>query len=160
MRPSTPLRPEPPPPGSARATIRQPTGAEELKAKIAQLHNALVQVRAYRKNLTRSFYDIGVVLRDIQARKLYEAKGYGSFEAFLEREIDFGKTTALKLVRISATFIKEAALDIGLDRLMQAIQVLELPSDAAPRNASSPGSAPPAAAKLALPLKPPLGRVG
>jgi hypothetical protein len=151
---------EPPPPGSARATIRAPLGAEELKDKIGQLHNALLQVRAYRKNLNKSFYDIGVVLRDIQQRKLYEAKGYGSFEAFLEREIDLGKTLALKLVRVSVMFIKEAAVEIGMDRLLQAIQVLELTNDSAPKNSASPGSAPPAAPKLALPLKPPLGRVG
>src|SRR5438270_2584746 len=88
---------EPPPPGSARATIRVPRGAEELKAKIGELHNALLQIRSYRKNLNKGFYDIGGVLKDVQQRKLYEAKGYGSFEAFLEREIDLGKTTALKL---------------------------------------------------------------
>ena len=50
---------EPPPPGSARATIRVPTGAEELKAKIGELHNALVQIRSYRKNLNKGFFDIG-----------------------------------------------------------------------------------------------------
>jgi hypothetical protein len=151
---------EPPPPGSARATIRSPSGAEELKAKIGQLHNALLQVRAYRKNLAKSFYDVGVVLRDIQARKLYEAKGYGSFEAFLEREIDLGKTTSLKLVRVSSVFIKDAALEIGMDRVLQAIQVLEAGNESAAKQASAPGSSPPAAPKLALPLKPPLGRVG
>src|SRR5436190_8871637 len=63
---------EPPPPGSARATIRVPSGAEELKAKIGELHNALVQIRAHRKNLNKGFFDIGGVLRDIQQRKLYE----------------------------------------------------------------------------------------
>jgi hypothetical protein len=151
---------EPPPPGSARATIRSPSGAEELKAKIGQLHNALLQVRAYRKNIAKSFYDVGVVLRDIQVRKLYEAKGYGSFEAFLEREIDLGKTTSLKLVRVSCVFIKDAALEIGMDRVLQAIQVLEMGNESATKQASTPGSAPPAAPKLALPLKPPLGRVG
>src|SRR5215471_21602618 len=95
---------EPPPPGSARATIRVPTGAEELKAKIGELHNALLQIRSYRKNLNKGFFDIGGVLRDVQQRKLYEAKGYGSFEAFLEREIDLGKTTALKLIKVSSVF--------------------------------------------------------
>src|SRR6185436_20007094 len=35
---------EPPPPGSARATLRVPTGAEELKVKIGELHNALLQI--------------------------------------------------------------------------------------------------------------------
>src|SRR6187549_2616748 len=61
---------EPPPPGSARATIRVPTGAEELKAKIGELHNALVQIRSYRKHLHKGFFDIGAILRDVQQHKL------------------------------------------------------------------------------------------
>ena len=150
---------EPPPPGSARATIRAPSGAEELKARIGQLHNALLQIRSYRKNLTKSFYDIGIVLRDIQQRKLYEAKGYGSFEAFLEREIDLGKTTALKLVKVSTTFIKEAALELGMDRLFQAIQVLDVGGENSAKTGPAPAAAPPPP-RAALPLKPPLGRVG
>src|SRR5260370_27313244 len=55
---------EPPPPGSARATIRVPRGAEALKAKIGELHNALLQIRAYPKNLNKGFFAIGGVLRD------------------------------------------------------------------------------------------------
>src|SRR5450432_4701580 len=74
---------EPPLPGSARATIRVPVGADDIKAKIGDLHNSLVQIKGFRKNLHKTFYDIGGILRDIQARRLYEAKGYGTFEAFL-----------------------------------------------------------------------------
>src|SRR5262249_136830 len=116
---------EPPLPGSARATIRTPTGAEDIKAKIGDLHNALVQIKGFRKNLGKGFYDIGLILRDVQARRLYEAKGYGTFEAFLEREIDLGKTTALRLVRLSGLFLKDAAIELGMDRLFNAIMALE-----------------------------------
>src|SRR5450432_257801 len=63
---------EPPLPGSARATIRTPSGADDIKQKIGDLHNSLVQVKSLRKNLAKSFYDIGHILRDIQARRLYE----------------------------------------------------------------------------------------
>src|SRR5579859_2659653 len=122
---------EPPPPGSARATIRVPRGAEELKAKIGELHNALLQIRSYRKNLNKGFFDIGGVLRDVQQRKLYEAKGYGSFEAFLEREIDLGKTTALKLIKVSSVFAKPAALEYGMDKLFQSLAVLDASSEQA-----------------------------
>ena len=105
---------EPPLPGSARATIRVPVGADDIKAKIGDLHNALVQIKGFRKNLHKTFYDIGGILRDIQARRLYEAKGYGTFEAFLEREVDLGKTTSLRLIRVVALFLKEAALEYGM----------------------------------------------
>src|SRR6266545_3038523 len=152
---------EPPPPGSARATIRVPTGAEELKAKIGELHNALLQIRSYRKNLNKGFFDIGGVLKDIQQRKLYEAKGYGSFEAFLEREIDLGKTTSLKLIKVSTVFVKPAALEYGMEKLFQALHVLDTSGESAAKNGPTPTPPqPPSNTRLALPLKPPLGRVG
>src|SRR6185503_2853295 len=37
---------EPPLPGSARATIRTPAMAEDIKQKIAELHNSLQQIKA------------------------------------------------------------------------------------------------------------------
>jgi len=146
----------PPAPGSARATLRVPTGAEEIKAKVAGLHNALVQVRTLRKNLPKGFYDIGLLLREIQVGKLYEAKGFGSFEAFLEREIDLGKLTSLQLVRIAGVFQKEAALEAGLDRCVAALAALDAPVETSV-------IAPPVvtqSTKLPLPLKPPSSRTG
>src|SRR5439155_22908666 len=145
-------------PGSARATIRVPVGAEDIKQRISDLHNALVQIKGLRKNVNKTFYDIGTILKDIQARRLYEAKGYGSFEAFLEREIDLGKTTALKLIKVSSVFAKPAALEYGMDRLFQSLQVLDASSETTATKsgpAPSPTQAP--SARLALPLKPPLG---
>jgi len=149
---------EPPLPGSARATIRTPQHAEDIKAKIGDLHNALVQIKGLRKNLGKGFYDIGGILRDIQTRRLYEAKGYGSFEAFLEREIDLGKTTALRLVRISTTFLKEAALDYGMDRAIAALVALETTADGSigvPKAAPSGKIPEPPPSMSQLPLKPP-----
>jgi len=154
---------EPPPPGSARATIRVPRGAEELKAKIGELHNALLQIRSYRKNLNKGFWDIGGVLREVQHGRLYEAKGYGSFEAFLEREIDLGKTTALKLIKVSSIFAKPAAIEYGMERLFQALQVLDSSAGSETTQTKSgpaPSSTQATNARLALPMKPPLGRVG
>ena len=144
---------EPAPPGSARATIRTPSDAENIKAKIAELHNQVSKIRNLRKRLDKGFFDIGGILTEIQQRELYVAKGYGSFEAFLEREMDLGKQTSLKLIKIAHLFQREAALDYGMDRLLQALAALEgeiLPK-AAP---SAPGSA------QALPLKPPMRIVG
>src|SRR5207237_2756826 len=60
---------EPPLPGSARATIRVPIGSEDIKAKIGELHNALVQIKGFRKNLNKGFYDIGGILKEIQGRR-------------------------------------------------------------------------------------------
>ena len=144
---------EPPLPGSARATIRTPTGAEDIKQKIGELHNALVQIKGFRKNLAKGFYDIGGILREVQARKLYEAKGYGTFEAFLEREIDLGKLTSLRLVRVVSTFLKEAALEYGMDRVFNAITALETPPEDLPTGGGK--VPPPPLSTPSLPLRPP-----
>ena len=144
---------QPAPPGSARAPIRVPPEAEQSKAKITPLHNQTQKLRTLRKRLDKGFFEIGEVLSDIQQQDLHQAKGYGSFEAFLEREVDLGKQTSLKLIKIAHTFQRDAALDYGMDRLIQALAALEgeiLPK-AAP---SAPGSA------QALPLKPPMRIVG
>jgi len=117
----------PPPPGSARATIRVPSGAEEIKAKISHLHNAISEVRVLRKNLAHNFFEVGLVLLEIRNSRLYEARGFGTFEAFLDRELDLGKVTSLRLARISEAFHREAAMEYGMDRLLYVMTILEAP---------------------------------
>lgn len=145
---------EPAPPGSARATIRTPDDAEQIKARVAELFNQTQKIRTLRKRLEKGFFEIGLVLSEIQQQELYLAKGYGSFEAFLEREIDLGKQTSLKLIKIAHTFQQDAALDYGMDRLFAALAALEgeaaIPKPSIP---SAPGSRP------FLPLKPPTMRI-
>lgn len=144
---------EPAPPGSARATIRTPSGAEEIKQKIADLHNQTQKIKTLRKRLDKGFYEIGLLLGDIQVRELFQAKGFGTFEAFLEREIDLGKQTCLKLMKVPTVFQREAALDFGMERVFSALSALEgeLIPKAIP---SAPGSKP------GLPMKPPSRLVG
>src|SRR6185436_3874744 len=145
---------EPAPPGSARATIRVPDDAEQIKAKIAELHNQTQKIRNLRKRLDKGFFEIGQVLAEIQQQELYLAKGFGSFEAFLEREIDLGKQTSLKLIKIAHIFQQEAALDYGMDRCFAAIAALDGDSTIPKPAPSAPGSKP------ILPLKPPMRIVG
>lgn len=145
---------EPAPPGSARATIRVPDDAEQIKQRVAELFNQTQKIRTLRKRLEKGFYEIGQVLSEIQQQELYLAKGFGSFEAFLEREIDLGKQTSLKLIKIAHIFQQDAALDYGMDRLFAALAALEgesaIPKPSIP---SAPGSRP------FLPLKPPTMRI-
>jgi hypothetical protein len=134
---------EPPPPGSARATIRTPDGVEGIKAQIIELHNATSEMHSLRKNIGKNFYEIGVLLRDIQARKLYSAKGYQSFESFVDREGELGsKAIALRLAKVAAIFQREAAIEFGLDKIMEAIIVLETGAEPTKTVAGPP--APPA----------------
>jgi hypothetical protein len=121
--------------------------------RIGHLHTALTAIKASRKNLAKGFFDIGVVLKDIQARRLYEAKGFGTFEAFLEREMDIGKTTSLRLVRLVGIFQRDAAIELGMDKVFAAIEMEGL-SEARPSGKIPP---PPISTSM-LPLRPP-GRI-
>jgi len=144
---------EPPLPGSARATIRTPIDAEDIKQRVSDLHSALSKIKTFRKNLNKTFFDIGVVLKDIQTRRLYEAKRFPSFEAFVEREIDLGKTTSLRLVRVAGLFQKEGALELGMERLFTAIQAIDTAGGES--SESTPRMPPPPPSTTSLPLRPP-----
>lgn len=108
-----------------KLTVRVPAGADELKAKIGALATAAAQIRNLRRTLARSFMDIGDILAEIRDRRLYEAKGFGSFEAFLEREIDLGRVTSLRLVRAVELFQRPAALAGGMDRVLAAVAAFD-----------------------------------
>jgi hypothetical protein len=134
---------EPPKAGSARATLRTPLEADRIKASIGELHGMLQKLRALQKNLNDGFFELGVILSDIEERKLHEAKGYSNIETFAERELGVGKGLAQKLVRIPTLFQPAAAKALRLDALVRAIDAI----DGAPQTQAS---------KLAkLPLKPP-----
>jgi|GEM_PF-336785 len=116
---------EPPPPGSARATLRTPKEAEEIKGKISLLHQRIGTINSLRKKLDKTYYEIGELLGEVQRDRLFEAKGYATFESFLDREIEIPRPQALKLVRIVHTFDREAARDYPLDRLLSALSALD-----------------------------------
>jgi len=140
---------DPPRPGSARATLRTPVEADRIKARIGELHAALGRVRALRKNLGDGFYELGRVLKQIADERLYGEKGYASFEAFIERELDLSKSVALRLVRVPDVFHERAARAHGLDAVLAALDVLEESAKKPmPRKPQSPG-------RGTLPLKPP-----
>jgi len=132
--PGAPGAPKAPPP---RLTVRTPVGADELKQKIGALATATANIRNLKRSLSKSFYEIGLILKDVDERKLYEVKGYGSFEAFLEREIDLGKQLGLKLARAVEVFQRDAAIAAGLDRVQAAIAVFDGEVDLGAAHAST-----------------------
>jgi chemotaxis protein histidine kinase CheA len=143
---------EPAPPGSARATLRIPPEAEQIKARVATLHQQTSRIRALSRRLDRNFYEVGEILAEIQRLELHVAKGYSSYEAFLDREIEIGRTTALRLIRIAHTFLRETAYDYGIEKLTTALAALDgelsqgSPSTPSSRSFSAPG----------LPARPPI----
>ncbi|MEP7051960.1 MAG: hypothetical protein ABJB12_16465 [Pseudomonadota bacterium] len=137
-----------PKPGSARATLRTPDGADSIKQRIAELHHVLGHIKPLRKNLHEGFFQLGVELKRIQEEKLYEAKGFSSFEVFAERELELGKATALKLTRIPSVFLESAARHFGMAAAMAALDALDEHASNAPQRKSS-------SSRPNLPLKPP-----
>ncbi|MBN8615705.1 MAG: hypothetical protein J0L92_34235 [Deltaproteobacteria bacterium] len=121
-----------------KLTVRAPVGADELKAKIGALATATAQIRALKRTLSRSFMDVGLILVDIRDKRLYEAKGYGSFEAFLEREIELGKTASLRLARAVELFQRPAAVAGGMDKVLAAVAAFD--GDAADNQGAPPTS--------------------
>lgn len=139
---------EPPRPGSARATLRTPAQADRIKARIGELHAALGRVRGLKKNLSDGFFELGRVLKHIADERLFDGKGYATFEAFVEREIDVGgKAVALKLARLPDVFLEAAARQHGLDAVLAALDTLD--------NAKPVQKRPSARALPQKPLKPP-----
>lgn len=141
---------EPPLPGSARATIRTPVDAEDIKERVRDLHAALAQIKGLRKNFAKNFFEIGLILKNIEARKFYEAKRFPSFESFVEREIDLGKTTALRLVRIVRLFQRDGAVEVGMDKLLAAVAAIDSSSGESEARIPQP---PPST--TSLPMRPP-----
>lgn len=120
---------QPAPPGSARATIRTPSGADELKEKLNELLKLTNQIKLLRKNLPKHFHEIGVILRDVQAKRLFEPRGYTSFDVFVERETELGKDIGLKLMRIGSLFTADGAMELGYERAMQLVGTLDQPRE-------------------------------
>src|SRR6478752_544301 len=138
----------PPKPGSARGTLRSPDNADGIKQHLSELLNVLVRIRGLRKNLDDTFFQIAIELKHIQDEKLYEAKGFSSFEGFAERELDLGKATAAKLARVPGIFLESAARHHGLTGVLAAIDALDEHQNTATQKKASGGRA-------NLPLKPP-----
>ncbi len=134
---------EPPRPGSARATLRTPEHADAIKASVGELHTIMSRIRAMKKTVHDTFFEMGELLGSIKDRELYIAKGYSTFESFVEREVDLGKTVTLRLERIPRVFQKVAAREYGLEALLSALGALE--------DARVTGTTP------TLPMKPPTG---
>lgn len=141
----------PPPPGSARATLRTPERAEELKLQLTELANGVARLRLLKRTLQKDFWEAASILADIQDRQLYQAKGYATFDAFADREVELGKSVSLRLARLPKVFVPAAARELGLNSLLAALEALDGDRESQTRIA---------VAQPAKPLKPPMAMRG
>jgi hypothetical protein len=113
------------PTGSLHTEARTPQHAESLKQRLSALLTAQQKLAELKRSPNKNFYEIGSFLHRIREDRLYEVKGYGSFEAFLERELSLGQQYCMTAVRIFEVFQPTAATALGLARLSAAIRALD-----------------------------------
>jgi hypothetical protein len=111
--------------GSVEDKTRSGLSKSELKTQFAKLSSASSQIASLKRSLNKTFFDIGVLLNQIRNERLYEVKGYGSFESFVEREIDINKAVCLKIGRIAEVLQRQHAVPAGLDRAAAAVAALD-----------------------------------
>jgi len=113
------------PTGSLHTEARPPAQAENLKARLTALMTAQQKLADLKRSANKNFYEIGEVLHRVREQRLYEVKGYGSFDSFLDREVNLGQQFCLTVVRIYETFLPAAVTSLGLNRLSAAVRALD-----------------------------------
>lgn len=113
------------PTGSLHTEAREPAHADKIKQQLTALVNVQQKLGELKRASNRNFYEIGALLHRVRAERLYEVKGYSSFEAFVERETNLGQQFCAQVVRIHQTFLPEAAHTLGFSRLTAALAVLD-----------------------------------
>lgn len=122
--------------------------AEELKLQLTELANGLSKLRLLKRTIQKDFWEAATILADILDRQLFLAKGYATFEAFVEREVELGKAMSIRLARLPKLFVPAAARDLGFTSLMAALEAIDGDRESQTRIA---------VAQPAKPLKPPMG---
>lgn len=113
------------PTGSLHTEARVPAQADMIKQRLTALVNTQQKLSELRRSSQKHFYEIGELLHRIRDQRLFEVKGYGSFEAFLEREVNLGQQFCLQAVRIYETFLPAAVTAHGFHRLAAALDALD-----------------------------------
>lgn len=125
MRAPTPIGRGRLPTGSLHTEARQPQQAESIKARLTMLIATQQKLAELKRSANKNFYEIGQLLHRVREQRLFEVKGYGSFESFVEREVNLGQQFCLTAVRIYETFLPEAVATLGMARLSAAIRAID-----------------------------------
>lgn len=137
---------------TSKASALRASNSDLLKVKLEALDGHIKKLHILHQEYPKSFFDLGLVLADISDQKLYEVKGYSSFETFAEREMDLGKQTCLNLVQIVKTFQREAAQQYDVAKLAACLQVLDGTAESNPPPSSSSPRIPRAPSRSPIPF--------
>lgn len=126
--PKTPLgirRPGIPRPGVSRPRPRPPVRVPTprlpevevvVPTKVAQAEDLIADIRERKARIQDDFYEIGVALSTLSARRYYQALGYSSFDDLLRARRLVGRMQALKLMAVAQAYPKKLALDLGVEK--------------------------------------------
>lgn len=90
--------------------------ARSLALKKQKCDELIALIERRRTRIAEDFYDIGIALRTILREKLYEAGGYGSFAALVERRRLMSRATAMRLVAIVDHVPRAQAIALGQEK--------------------------------------------
>ena len=83
------------------------------------------EIHRLKGGVGRGMFEIGVRLARILDERLWEARGYETFEDYLERGVAFSRSTGYKLIRIARHFNAEIAERYGVEKLELGLRYLE-----------------------------------
>jgi hypothetical protein len=89
------------------------------------------EIHRLKSSTGRGLFEIGTRLVRILDEDLWQARGYTSFEDYLERGVSFSRSTGYKLMRVARRFKKDVAERYGIEKLDLGLRYLEAQ---APRN--------------------------
>jgi hypothetical protein len=113
------------PTGSLHTEARTPAQAESIKQRLTMLVNTQQKLAEMKRSHQKHFYEIGELLHRVRDQRLFEVKGYSTFESFIEREVNLSQQFCLHAVRIFETFLPAAVQQYGYARLAAAVDALD-----------------------------------
>ena len=104
------------PAGAALAPAPRDTDEALMKLE-GELTDRLTRLSSLKWNTVDNTYEMGLLVKEIQDRQLYRARGYGSFSQFAAKELPISRQTAYQMVQIVEQFTKQEFLDVGFRKL-------------------------------------------
>lgn len=101
------------------------------RARLREIHEEITSLRG---EGARVLYRLGVLLREVEEGELWRESGQTGFGAWLENEVDVGRSTAYRAIAVATHFNEDIAVRYGMDKLYQGLRYLELT-----RRAERPG---------------------
>jgi hypothetical protein len=119
-----PARSAHPAPGStkAKALLSVVATAKKISAAARERAESLLEeIGRRKKRIGEDFYDIGLALRELLKKKLYQALGYASFGAMLKTREVMSEAQAHKLIQLVESVPRTQAIAYGQEKAIALI---------------------------------------